>query len=175
MNIVENICPVCKESNKPEAVVCGNCGAALEVSSMDTGVMTKETNTQVSDSTKDWAIDESTIPENGIAVFIEGEFNPIHIDSSGEFVIGRKTEITADVPENLLDLSPLGGYGQGVSRRHVAIQRTEQGYEILDLGSVNGTWLNNIRLAPHKYYPLASGTHLRVGNMRLFLLYRSSK
>ena len=75
----------------------------------------------------------------------------------------------------MLDLSPLGGYGQGVSRRHVAIRRTEQGYEVLDLGSVNGTWLNNVRLAPHKYHPLASRSHLRVGSMRLLLLYRAIK
>ena len=90
MNIVENICPVCKESNELEAVVCGNCGATLEASSTDSGVMTKETNAQVSDGAKDWAIDEAAIPENGIAVFLQGEFSPIHTDSRGEFVIGRK-------------------------------------------------------------------------------------
>jgi len=175
MTVVENICPVCKESNEPEAVFCRNCGAALEALSMDSGVMTKETNPQVSRTTQTWAIDETAVPENGIAVYIEGEFKPIHIDSSGEFVIGRRAGTTSNVQDNMLDLAPLGGYGQGVSRRHVVIHRTEQGYEILDLGSVNGTWLNSVRLAPHKYQPLASRSHLRVGSMRLFLLYRPAK
>lgn len=173
MSIIENICPVCKESNEPEAVVCGYCGTTLEASSMDSGFMTKETRTQVSGSIRDWAIDETAVPENGIAVYIEDEFNPIHTDSNREFVIGHRTGTTSESLENILDLSPLGGYGHGVSRRHVVIRRTEQAYEILDLGSVNGTWLNNIRLAPHKYQPLPVRSHLRVGGMRLLLLYHS--
>jgi len=47
----------------------------------------------------------------------------------------------------------------------------EEGYEILDLDSANGTWLNNERLTPHKHYPLTSGSHLRLGGMHLFVLY----
>jgi len=43
---------------------------------------------------------------------------------------------------------------------------------VLDLGSANGTWLNDERLLPYKSYPLASGSHLRLGRMRLFVLYR---
>jgi pSer/pThr/pTyr-binding forkhead associated (FHA) protein len=72
----------------------------------------------------------------------------------------------------MLDLAPVGGYSRGVSRRHVFIKRTEQGYEVIDLGSVNGTWLNGQRLVPHKSYPLASRSHLRLGSMRLFVIYR---
>ena len=55
--------------------------------------------------------------------------------------------------------------------QHAVIHWTEHGYEMLDLGSANGTWLNEERLVPHKYYPLASGSHLRLGSMRLFVLY----
>ena len=74
--------------------------------------------------------------------------------------------------EALFDLAPLGGYHLGLSRRHAVIWRNQHGYEVLDLGSVNGTWLNDERLIPHKPYPLASGSHLRVGRMRLLVVYR---
>jgi pSer/pThr/pTyr-binding forkhead associated (FHA) protein len=84
-------------------------------------------------------------------------------------VIGRKVDETSD---DLLDLAPVGGYHLGLSRRHAVVRRTEHGYEVLDLGSVNGTWLNNERLVPHKPYPLPSGSHLRLGSMRLIVLYR---
>ena len=173
MNVTENICPVCKESNELEAVLCGHCGTALEDPFMDPGFKTKTTNfpAVVPESIRDWSMDKAAVPDNGIAVYIEGEFKPAYIDSRGEFVIGRRVEATSEVPEGLFDLSPLGGYGQGLSRRHAVIQRTEHGYEILDLGSVNGTWLNDERLAPHKNYPLASGSHLRLGSMRLLVLY----
>ena len=174
MKVVENICPECKKSNELEAMVCGYCGAMLEDPFMDPGARTKTTNVVVPGGIKDWSIDDAAVPDHGIAVYIEGEFDPVHIDSKKEFVIGRKSGKTAKVQEDLFDLSPMGGYGRGVSRRHVAIRRTEQGYEILDLGSVNGTWLNDERLVPHKHYPLASRSHLRLGSMRLFVLYRSA-
>ena len=175
MNATENICPVCKKSNELEAVVCRHCGAALEDLFMDPGARTKRTIPMlVPESIRDWSVDKTTVPDLGIAVYIEGEPNPVYIDSRGEFVIGRKSGGTSKALEldDLLDLSPLGGYSRGVSRRHVSIRCMEQGYEILDLGSVNGTWLNDERLAPHKYYPLASGSRLRLGGMRLFVLYR---
>ena len=173
MNVTGNICPVCKESNELEAVFCRHCGAALEDPFMDPGARTKTTNMPavVPESIGDWSTDKAAVPDNGIAVYIEGEFNPAYRDSKGEFVIGRRAGTTSPVSEALLDLASLGGYAQGISRRHAVIQRTEHGYEILDLGSVNGTWLNDERLAPHKNYPLASGSHLRLGSMRFLVLY----
>ena len=177
MNITDNICPVCKESNELEAVFCRHCGAALEDSFIDPGVRTKTTNTSemVPESIKDWSMDHTAVPDYGIAVYIEGEFNPAYQESRQEFVIGRKAGTTSPVSEILFDLAPRGGYARGISRRHAVIQRTEHGYEILDLGSVNGTWLNDERLTPHKNYLLASGSHLRLGSMRLFVIYHPLK
>ena len=174
MKITENICPACKESNELEAIVCGHCGAVLEDPFMDPGFQTKTTNMPavVPEISRYWSINEAAVPDKGIAVYIEGGFNPAYIDSRGEFVIGRRVGTTSGIPEGLLDLSPFGGYGQGLSRKHAAIRQTEHGYEILDLDSANGTWLNDERLTPNKYYPLASGSHLRLGSMRLFVLYR---
>ena len=172
MDISQNICPVCQESNKLGAIICGHCGTALEDLFMYPGVKTQKTDLPVPDSLKGWSIDEAAVPDKGIAVYLEGESNPVYIDSKGEFVIGRRAETTASVPEGMFDLSPMGGYARGISRRHVIIRLTEYGYEILDLGSVNGTWLHNARLVPHKYYPLASGSHLRLGSMRLFVVYQ---
>ena len=171
MNVTENVCPICNTKNELEAIVCGNCGAVLEDPFMDPGARTKTTNKEAltPEKIKDWLIDETSVPESGIAVYLEGGFNPVYVDSKREFVVGRKVGTTS---EGLLDLSASGGYHLGVSRRHAVIRRTEHGYEVLDLGSANGTWLNDERLPPHKAYPLASGSHLRLGNMRLFVLYR---
>ena len=171
MNSSENICPICKESNELEAIVCGHCGAVLEDPFTDPGAKTTNMPAVVPESFRYWSIDEAAVPEKGIAVYVEGNFKPAYINSGGEFVIGRKVGKTSDLPKGLLDLSPLGGYGHGLSRQHAVIRWTEHGYEILDLGSANGTWLNDERLVPQKYYPLPSGSHLRLGSMRLFVLY----
>jgi pSer/pThr/pTyr-binding forkhead associated (FHA) protein len=171
MNISENVCPVCKNKNELEAVVCGHCGAALEDPFLDPGVRTKTTDMPALDAEtiRGWSIGEATVPDSGIAIYLEGELKPAYIDSKGEFIIGRTAGTISDVS---FDLSALGGYHLGLSRRHAAIRRTEHGYEILDLGSANGTWLNDEKLVPRKSYPLASGSHLRLGSMRLFVLYR---
>lgn len=171
MNVSEKLCPVCKNKNEFAASVCVHCGAALGDPLLDTGIQTETTDMPALDPEriKDWPIDEAAVPDSGIAVYVEGGFNPAYIDTGGEFVIGRKVGTSS---EAFFDLSPLGGYHRGLSRRHAVIRRTEQGYEVLDLGSLNGTWLNDDRLVPRQSYPLASGSHLRLGRMRLFVLYR---
>lgn len=177
MTITENICPNCKESNELEAIVCVHCGAILEDPFLDPGARTKTKNMPavVPENLKDWPVDDATVPHNGIAVYIEGEFHPVYRGASAEIVIGRKAGATGSVTDDLLDLSAQGGYARGLSRRHAVIRRAEQGYEILDLGSVNGTWLNNERLTPQKFYPMSSGSHLRLGGMRLYVLYNTLK
>ena len=154
MNAIENFCPICKNKNELEAIVCAHCGAALEDVFMDPGAKTTDMPALDPERIGDWSIDEAAVPENGIAVYVAGEFNPVHIDSKGEFVIGRKVGDASDVS---LDLSHLGAYHLGLSRRHARIQWADDGYQVLDLGSVNGTWLNGEKLIPHKAYPLASG------------------
>lgn len=113
---------------------------------------------------------EAVVPDSGIAFYVDGHSMPAYIDPEKEFVVGRKVGTTTEL---LLDLAPFGGYSLGLSRRHVAVRRTREGYEILDLGSVNGTWLDEERLVPHRFYPLPSGSHLRLGRMRVLVLYRS--
>jgi pSer/pThr/pTyr-binding forkhead associated (FHA) protein len=51
------------------------------------------------------------------------------------------------------------------------IRRAGTGFEIVDLASTNGSWLNDERLVPNKPYPLANGSQLRFGRMRLLVLF----
>ena len=87
-----------------------------------------------------------------------------------ELIIGRKVESST---ESVLDLSDLDAFNMGLSRRHAMIRRTESGFEVMDLSSTNGTWLNAERLFPNKPYPFASGSQLRIGRLRLFIVYQT--
>jgi len=49
----------------------------------------------------------------------------------------------------------------GVSRKHAAIRRDEGGYEVADLGSTNGIYVNGHRVPKHR---LASGDIIRIGS-----------
>ena len=51
-----------------------------------------------------------------------------------------------------------------VSRVHMRIFRQENGIlAVQDLGSTNGTFINDIPIEPHKSKPLAKGDILRIG------------
>jgi hypothetical protein len=174
MNRQENVCPVCKNKNEPGAVVCRHCGAPLDDPFLDPGGRTRTTEMAalVTDRARAWPMDEAAVPAGALAVYVEGAFDPAYVDSKGEFVLGRRVGTTS---EGLLDLAPWGGYHMGLSRRHAFIRRAKKGYEVLDLGSVNGTWLNDERLIPHKAYPLTSGSYLRLGRMRLYVLFHPAR
>jgi len=164
-------CPICKNKNDREAIVCIHCGAALEADFTDAAGTTRTTETRTKGAKEfgELPINEESVPAGEIAIYVEGTSNYVFLYSDDEFVIGRKTEETSKA---FLDLSKLGGYHLGLSRQHVMIRRIEHGYEVIDLSSSNGTWLNDKRLTPYKHYPLASGSQLRLARMRFLVLYR---
>ena len=57
----------------------------------------------------------------------------------------------------------------GVSRHHTRLQATSLGWEAVDLGGVNGTWLNEHRLRPEEPTPLSVGSILRIGPYEMIL------
>jgi hypothetical protein len=57
----------------------------------------------------------------------------------------------------------------GVSRHHTRLQATSLGWEAVDLGGVNGTWLNEHRLRPEEPTPLPVGSTLRIGPYEMLL------
>lgn len=173
MNVSENVCPVCKTKNELEAIVCEHCGTRLDHPFVEADQKTKTADMQAltPETIRDWLSKEgkeAAVPDSGIAFYVEGQSSQAYMDPKEEFILGRKVGTTSEM---LLDLAPFGGYSMGLSRRHAVIRRADDGYEVLDLGSVNGTWLNEQRLVPHKPYRLPSGSHLRLARMRLFVLY----
>ncbi len=64
-----------------------------------------------------------------------------------------------------------------VSKRHAEIRRTGRGYEIIDLESTNGTWVNGRLLPPNQASPLTDGAIIRIGDERfgasVGLMFRS--
>jgi pSer/pThr/pTyr-binding forkhead associated (FHA) protein len=96
----------------------------------------------------------------------------IIVHGDKEFFIGRIGQESST--ELMVDLESFGGFMMGVSRRHAVIRPANDGYEITDLSSRNGTWLDGQRLFPNRAYPMASGEKLRIGRERLLVRYRSA-
>jgi serine/threonine protein kinase len=51
----------------------------------------------------------------------------------------------------------------GVSKQHCSVHWDGGQVLVRDLGSSNGTMLNNERIEPHRYYPWPAGTELKIG------------
>ncbi len=86
-----------------------------------------------------------------------------------EFIAGPLAGQTINLGEQITTLGSIAGNtivlsDPAVSRKHVGINRTAQGFEMADLGSTNGIYVNGHRM-PKKV--LVSGDLLRVGNTEM--------
>jgi serine/threonine-protein kinase len=83
-------------------------------------------------------------------------------------LVGRSDPHSNIFPE--VDLSPFDPQTK-ISRRHARIFRRGDVYLVEDLGSINGTIVNDsVRLAPHQPRALESGDKLRLGETTLHFL-----
>lgn len=168
-------CPVCNHTNPENADVCQYCGAILDtlLQPNKTTVPLQNTTTALKDSEVQLGkLESSLIPHTGIAIYLMGDSKPIAVLQGNEIVLGRQT---SEGPSNIFDLSPFGAFEMGVSRQHVLVRKLKGGYEIIDLNSTNGTWLNDSQLVPNRPYPVQSDIQLRIGKMALFLVLARSE
>ncbi len=154
-----------------DAVVCELCGKPFKSASEDYST-TRDVDQKTQFLSKD--IEEKIqnvnveAPSEGIAIFVFGPLQPIEIRVENEFFIGRLTESTE---EKVVDLAPYNAFALGVSRRHLLVRRAGNGYEVMDLDSTNGTWVNEKRLEPQIPFRVISGSQIRLGNLRIFVSF----
>ncbi len=164
-NVIEVFCPVCKLKNESSATVCVYCQSPIPPHDVN-----RRTTQRVGGETQVFDTNELKkrvgIPTDGIMILSQESGQEIEVVKDSRFVLGRKVE---NVDERIVDLSAFGAYGLGVSRLHALIQRTRNGYEISDMDSTNGTWLNDQQLVPNRFYPLTSGD--RMGKMYIIVLF----
>jgi pSer/pThr/pTyr-binding forkhead associated (FHA) protein len=84
------------------------------------------------------------------------------------YVLGRSDENSPYVPD--IDLAGLDALAYGVSRRHAALVLFRGGLHVVDLHSVNGTYVNEQRLRPEEPHVLHANDQLRLGTLNLSLI-----
>ncbi len=85
------------------------------------------------------------------------------------FLLGRAGPLAPRRPDFDMSFYDPEGY---VSRRHAQIIKARNGYFITDLGSVNGTYVNDRPLTPHKPRLLHNGDRIEIGQVVLQFLLR---
>lgn len=84
---------------------------------------------------------------------------PVAIGPGEIFTIGR-FDITVGKQQSSFEFDK---NTKAVSRHHAAIERNQSGYQIVDLSSTAGTFLNGARMVANTPYPLTAGLRVSFG------------
>lgn len=144
----EQACPVCGVTLEPKDRVCPACGAPVPAAAEETAafapVAAPETGEEAGGipAGSGPALVVSKGPDAGERFVLAGEIVTIGRDPASDIFLNDIT----------------------VSRRHARIDRTQAGFNLSDVGSLNGTYVNGERIETH---PLTSGDEVQIGKFRL--------
>ncbi len=161
------VCPRCHHSEIEGAFFCSQCGSRLYLQTAPSLLEIAKTPVNHAPSSTDADVVPPQVKERArINVSLEclSTGRTIPLEGEGEFLVGRFDESQAVQPN--VDLTSLGGYEAGVSRTHAMI-RIGREVSIVDLGSVNGTRINGVKITPHTTHVLSGGEILTFGKLQL--------
>lgn len=97
-------------------------------------------------------------------------------DLGRDLLLGRAAVTLGDetTPVQRIDLMSFGGYRMGISRVHCMFRLTaNRRIQVVDVGSSNGTYINQARLDSFKPVYIRDGDEVQVGlfKMRVYFLY----
>lgn len=165
-------CLYCHHTNERHTTHCQHCGVRLVADDPELEIELRQQDQVLASESYKAQYDHClhTLPDGGLALLISGYTKPLAFPQIKYLVLGRDAALTG---EQMVDISQLSPLGHSVSRRHAAIVPAEGGFVCSDLGSTNGTWLNQDMLEPGKTYTLQSGDQIRLGLMTMVVCFRA--
>ncbi len=166
-------CAYCGHENREGLLFCEECGQSLASDSAAAAAMASTKQLQnVPDElgTKATWGTARFGSESSIIIHIRDAAEPIVLQPRQETIFGRADINTQTLPD--MDLSPYGALEKGVSRTHAAIRRSEDTLTLVDLGSVNGTFLNGQRLIPNQPRVLRDGDEIRFARLVVHIYFK---
>ncbi len=167
-------CPHCNSQQFDGTIFCADCGGSLLASDMrkETTASLRQQLSGVDLPAQPTVIAAPEPPhqatgESMIRLVVLNSGRRMVLDASEELLIGRKDNAKGIFPD--IDLGLDGGYDAGVSRRHAMITLENGTCTIQDLGSANGTFINDQQVPPHVSTPIRHGDELKFGTLLLRL------
>lgn len=86
-------------------------------------------------------------------------------------VLGRSdVDDTHSRPD--IDLINCNAINNGISRRHAAIEvNSDNTYILHDLGSRNGTFINDVQIESNQSHPIQDGDKIRLGRLKMTIFF----
>lgn len=181
-------CYKCGHVNRPGVIFCENCGAQVGTGAHGaTLTSTRSIRPGTLDDVKDELMETLNMQQAsrnfrpGTSVFeqnmvlrmqIHGAIEPLLLRpfEGKAIVFGRNDPDDRFRPD--VDLIPFDGYKLGISRRHAALTLTGRRLDVRDLGSSNGTHLNDVQLDENEPHQIRDGDQLRFGNMTFTISFQ---
>lgn len=145
-------CSQCGHQNEPGARFCSRCGSPLGVPDSETTAIFAPVEVEPEDEATLAELD----PDQAVLIVRRGPA------AGTKFLLDRQVVAVGRHPESDIFLNDIT-----VSRRHAEIRREERVFEVVDVGSLNGTYVNRDRVERAE---LSSGDELQIGKFRLLFL-----
>ncbi len=145
-------CNNCGHRNTAGSNFCSSCGQALERPDADEGTITFTLDAQPPG--EEISVDLAEIAPGGVLVATRGP------NAGSEFALEHVITTAGRHPDSDIFLDDVT-----VSRRHVQVERTASGYVVRDVGSLNGTYVNQGRIEADT--PIENGDEVQVGRFKL--------
>jgi hypothetical protein len=147
------LCARCGHQNPEDARFCSSCGAPLgPVDNEETTLTLSAVEAATEEDELDRYLDELA-PGMGMLVVRHGP------NAGSSFRLEEPVTSIGRHPDSDIFLDDIT-----VSRRHVAVERTADGYTLRDVGSLNGTYVNRKRVDEAV---LRYGDEVQIGRYRL--------
>lgn len=147
-------CPQCGHPNPLGAKFCSSCGASLGDGDHHT---TMSVTVPVDSAIEEVEIELDELPAGvGMLVVTRGP------NSGSKYALDEPLVTAGRHPDSMIFLDDIT-----VSRRHAEVRRVDAGYEVTDVGSLNGTYLNRERVESAR---LNDGDELQIGTFKLLFL-----
>jgi hypothetical protein len=152
-SLIAVLCARCGHQNPEDARFCSSCGAALGAADNDESTLTLSA---VEAATEEDELDrylDELAPGLGLLVVRHGP------NAGSSYRLENKVTAIGRHPDSDIFLDDIT-----VSRRHVVVERDDDGYTLRDVGSLNGTYVNRKRVDEAR---LAYGDEVQIGVFRL--------
>jgi pSer/pThr/pTyr-binding forkhead associated (FHA) protein len=152
--VAEVTCPQCGHRNPLGSRFCSSCGAGLDGGEAHT---TMSVTVPIDSAVEEVEIELEELPPGvGMLVVTRGP------NSGSRFALDEDLVTAGRHPDSIIFLDDIT-----VSRRHAEVRRVAEGYQVTDVGSLNGTYLNRERVESAR---LADGDELQIGTFKLLFL-----
>lgn len=158
-------CNTCKRTLVTGSLYCSECGAPL----INLSEKSRESTSREQEKANQANSGGDQIPTKSVVSLHIVDFGQIiSLTGRQEFTLGRVSGSQSVLPD--IDLAPYDAYEKGTSRLHASIKLDGQFVSVIDLGSVNGTYLNGKPIPVHEPQALGNGDMISLGELKVQIL-----